>query len=314
MATKKTPQKKPAPKTSPQKKTTPKKPVPTKKAPEAKAARKPASSPQPPPTDPKAKGLLLNARKRRETPAVFKIKNRKHTPIVFTLSDVKDIINARKTTPAPSEKPSESTHASASSTSKTQTKTKSENPKTKASVHSAASLADILGYAPKSGKIAAPALIDESKIDKKLMPHYRDLIKMRDQVRDGLDLHTKETLLRSTHEDSGNLSAYSQHMADVGTDTFDRDFALSLVSSEQELLAEIEAAIHRIVKGTYGVCEITGKPIKRERLRAVPFTRYSLEGQQELEKNRRRSVERSGAFVEATDDDTLALADEDSET
>ena len=79
--------------------------------------------------------------------------------------------------------------------------------------------------------------------------------------------------------DAGDLSAYGQHMADAGTDTFDRDFALSMVASEQEALSEIDAAIKRIHDGTYGVCEITQKPIDKERLLAVPFTRYSAEAQ-----------------------------------
>ena len=52
-------------------------------------------------------------------------------------------------------------------------------------------------------------------------------------------------------------------MADAGTDTFDRDFALSLVSSEQEALSEIEAAIKRIHDGTYGICESPASPSPR---------------------------------------------------
>ncbi len=87
-------------------------------------------------------------------------------------------------------------------------------------------------------------------------------------------------------------------MADAGTDTFDRDFALSLVSSEQEALSEVEAAIKRIKNGTYGTCEQTGKPIAKERLLAVPFTRYSAEAQKEIEKTRYRTRSQAGLFGE----------------
>ncbi|MET0261974.1 MAG: TraR/DksA C4-type zinc finger protein [Rariglobus sp.] len=87
-------------------------------------------------------------------------------------------------------------------------------------------------------------------------------------------------------------------MADAGTDTFDRDFALSLVSSEQEALSEVEAAIKRIKDGSYGVCEVTQKPIAKERLLAVPFTRYSAEAQKDIEKNRMRSRTQAGLFGE----------------
>ena len=109
-----------------------------------------------------------------------------------------------------------------------------------------------------------------------------------------LERHSEETLKRSSKDDAGDLSSYGQHMADAGTDTFDRDFALSMVSSEQEALSEIDAALKRIHDGTYGICEITGKPIPKERLLAVPFTRYSAEALKEIEKNRYRSRAQAG--------------------
>ena len=60
------------------------------------------------------------------------------------------------------------------------------------------------------------------------------------------------------------------HMADAATDSFDRDLVLGLVSFEQEGLYEIDAALKRIEDGTYGICELTGKPIPWERLAAIP--------------------------------------------
>lgn len=73
-------------------------------------------------------------------------------------------------------------------------------------------------------------------------------------------------------------------MADAGTDTFDRDFALGMLSSEQDALYEIDEALNRIRDGTYGKCELTGKPIEPARLDAIPWTRFSAAAEKQLER------------------------------
>jgi RNA polymerase-binding protein DksA len=73
-------------------------------------------------------------------------------------------------------------------------------------------------------------------------------------------------------------------MADAGTDTFDRDFALSLVSSEQEALSEVESAIKRIKDGTYGICIDCGQPIPDKRLEALPASARCIECQSKSER------------------------------
>lgn len=173
-----------------------------------------------------------------------------------------------------------------------------------------ASLADILGFNPAKGKKAPAAMVDESEVPEKFRRYYRLLLELRSHVLQQLGEHTEETLLKSSKDDSGDLSGYGQHMADAGTDTFDRDFALSLVSSEQEALAEIEAAIKRIHNGTYGVCEATQKPIAKERLLAVPFTRYSTEAKREVERHSHRAVQRGGLFGDGTDEEGGKIADD----
>jgi RNA polymerase-binding transcription factor DksA len=161
----------------------------------------------------------------------------------------------------------------------------------------AASLSEILGFNPK--RVKAAAVIEVHDVPEKYRRYYKLLVDMRKHLTEGIERHSEETLKRSTKEDAGDLSAYGQHMADAGTDTFDRDFALSLVSSEQEALSEIEAAIKRVRDGTYGICEITAKPISKERLLAVPFTRYSAEAQKQIERNRHHSRAEAGLFGEA---------------
>ena len=79
--------------------------------------------------------------------------------------------------------------------------------------------------------------------------------------------------------------AFSTHMADAGTDTFDRDFALGMLSSEQDALYQIDEAIDRIRDGTYGKCELTGKPIESARLDAIPWTRFSAAAEKQLERD-----------------------------
>ena len=101
-------------------------------------------------------------------------------------------------------------------------------------------------------------------------------------------LELREQLLRQMNglakESAQELPGYSLHMADSGTDNFDRDFALSLLSSDQDAVYEIEEALKRIEKKTYGVCELTGKTIPRARLEAIPWTRFTVEAQAQLER------------------------------
>jgi RNA polymerase-binding transcription factor DksA len=239
-------------------------------------------------------------------------------PVAFTLDEVKEIAKANEKRPAaaapvgsaPAKKAApaaKSAEARPAAKHVAVPEPKKEPPR----VLGAASLADILGFNPNAG--AKPEHNDESKIDKKFIKFYRLLLDLREHVQSGLSLHTEDTLKRSSKEDSGDLSSYSQHLADAGTDTFDRDFALSLVSSEQEALFEIEEAIKRIRKGSYGMCELTGKPIAKDRLMAVPFARYSVESQAELEKTQRRSVHRGGVFSEAGTEEGAKFIEDDSD-
>lgn len=77
---------------------------------------------------------------------------------------------------------------------------------------------------------------------------------------------------------------FSEHMADAGTDAYDRDWALSMLSSEQDAIFQVDQALDRIRNGTYGICELTGKKISGERLEAIPWTRFSAEAERQLER------------------------------
>jgi len=123
--------------------------------------------------------------------------------------------------------------------------------------------------------VISPGADKQERVPPKWREHFQTLVNARNRLTD-----RRGTLLRDASEEQ---PAYSLHIADAGTDNFDRDFALSIASSEQEALYEIDQALNRIREGTYGVCELTGKPVEPERLKAVPWTRFSTAAEKELE-------------------------------
>jgi RNA polymerase-binding protein DksA len=77
---------------------------------------------------------------------------------------------------------------------------------------------------------------------------------------------------KNPREASGDLSAYTVHLADMSADTYERELSMGLASSEQEVLYQIDEALKRMDEGTYGTCQQCGKPISLSRLKAVPYT------------------------------------------
>ena len=125
----------------------------------------------------------------------------------------------------------------------------------------------------------------EKKLDPFVRQQKQKLLQLRDAVVDSMAGVAQGTL-RSRAEGS-EASAFGMHQADAGSDAYDRDFALSLLSQEQDALYEIDEALKRIEVGTYGKCEMSGKPIPRARLEAIPFARFTVECQSQLEKQSR---------------------------
>jgi RNA polymerase-binding transcription factor DksA len=135
-----------------------------------------------------------------------------------------------------------------------------------------------------------PSPISEAKMTPFLRKQKERLVQLRDNMLDSMTGVAKDTL-RSRAEGS-EASAFGMHQADAGSDAYDRDFALSLLSQEQDALYEIEEAIKRIDRGSYGTCEMSGKPIAHARLEAIPFARYTVECQSQLEKQNKVSRSR----------------------
>ena len=125
------------------------------------------------------------------------------------------------------------------------------------------------------------------KLDPFVRGQKEKLLQLRDAMVDSMAGVAKDNL-RSRAEGS-EASAFGMHQADAGSDAYDRDFALSLLSQEQDALYEIDQALKRIELGTYGICEMSGKPISHARLEAIPFARFTVECQSQLEKQNKAS-------------------------
>ncbi len=122
----------------------------------------------------------------------------------------------------------------------------------------------------------------------------------------------------------GELSSMPVHMADIGTDSFEQEFGLDLLAEEKKILVEIQQALKRIETGEFGICEGLGIPIEKKRLEAIPWTRYSLEYAQMLEKNqggfkyrnlksRPIDIDRTAEEIDEDEDDSDAADSDDVE-
>ena len=120
---------------------------------------------------------------------------------------------------------------------------------------------------------------------------------------------------------SGQISALASESLTVAdetpsedrTDDFDREFALNVAGSVQDALFEIDEALRRIQEGRYGVCEISAKPIEKERLKALPYARFCVAVQQDMERGRTRYRPFGNPIVQAPDHEPRAVEAEEPE-
>jgi len=125
------------------------------------------------------------------------------------------------------------------------------------------------------------------KTPKKELKVYKALLlSERSKLTAEISSISKEHLMKSQKDATGNLSGYSFHMADVASDSYDREFSLGLASVEQKHLYAIDDALRRVADGTYGNCQSCEKPIAKKRLKAIPQTGLCIECQKSQEENR----------------------------
>jgi RNA polymerase-binding protein DksA len=123
------------------------------------------------------------------------------------------------------------------------------------------------------------------KLNKKELAEFKKLIlKRKEETLDDIKHISDDTLKKSQKDASGDISGYTYHMADVATDTYDREFSLGLATNERELLYELDDALKKIDEGTFGICEECKSPITKVRLKAVPYARLCVKCQEKKDK------------------------------
>jgi DnaK suppressor protein len=148
----------------------------------------------------------------------------------------------------------------------------------------------------------------KSKLTAKELASFRELLveKLKEIIGDVN--HIESGALKTSRQDSaGDLSSMPIHMADIGSDNYEQEFSLGLMDSERKIVREIYEAIKRIEKGTYGICEGTGEPIPKIRLKGIPWTRYCLKFAELVEKG--LAIEPDHAFMDESD-----LGDDEEDT
>lgn len=142
--------------------------------------------------------------------------------------------------------------------------------------------------APKQNSKKKPVAV-YTKTSEYLTPeeieHYRGLLTQKRQEIIGDVNHIEDEALKKSRLDaSGDLSSMPIHMADIGTDNYEQEFALNLLDSERKILNEIDQALQKIEEGVFGICEVTGRGISKARLEARPWARYCIEYAKLIEK------------------------------
>ncbi len=147
----------------------------------------------------------------------------------------------------------------------------------------------------------------KSKLTAKELATFRELLIVKLKEIIGDVNHIESGALKTSRQDSaGDLSSMPIHMADIGSDNYEQEFSLGLMDSDRKIVREIHGALKRIQDGTYGICEGTGEPIPKIRLKGIPWTRYCLKFAELVEKG--LAIEPDHAFMDESE-----LSDDDEE-
>lgn len=120
-----------------------------------------------------------------------------------------------------------------------------------------------------------------------LKPYKELLLALRSRLRGDVHAMADAALVSSAGHQGGSASSVPSHIADIGSDTYELDNTLALITSEGEALEQVESALERIEEGVYGSCvECTGR-IPKMRLNAIPYTPYCLKCASEIQRSPR---------------------------
>ena len=115
----------------------------------------------------------------------------------------------------------------------------------------------------------------KSPLKKKELEYFRKIIVDKlAKSEDQLDRMKKRFV--DAQEDASSVSAYSMHMADLGTDNMEKEKLSLMIARETKYIGYLRRALERIDNKTYGICKVTGHAIAKERLEAVPHTEISI--------------------------------------
>ena len=113
----------------------------------------------------------------------------------------------------------------------------------------------------------------------------KELMNEREQLLEQINSIKNESLSKSQKDASGDLSGYTLHMADMATDTYNREFSLELAEGERERLYNLIEALKRIEEGSYGRCDSCDGAISKPRLKALPQAKCCIKCQEKEEKS-----------------------------
>jgi RNA polymerase-binding transcription factor DksA len=142
-----------------------------------------------------------------------------------------------------------------------------------------------LGSHVGDGHVAEPQPMVKTNLSAEQLEEFKQLLLKKRQQLVGDITGMENEALRAG---SGSLSNMPSHLAEQGSEAYDQSLSLNLAAADRKLLREIDDALKRIEEGTYGICELSLKPIKIERLRELPWARHSMEAARELERQSMR--------------------------
>lgn len=146
----------------------------------------------------------------------------------------------------------------------------------------------------------------KSSLTKQEIAFFRELLLQKSrEIMGDVNSIENDALKKSRLDAAGDLSSMPIHMADMGTDNFEQEFALGLMDSERKLLAEIHQALVRINEGVYGICVGTNKSISKARLKANPWAKYCIEYATMVEKG--LVIEGEMIYDEKDDDEEISI-------
>ncbi len=123
--------------------------------------------------------------------------------------------------------------------------------------------------------------------DKRLEKHKEILLKEKEETQKIIN-NINEIQKRGAKDGNGDLSAYSQHQADLGSDTDESERRVYILEKELKTVKLINSALKSIYDKTYGICEICGDYIPANRLAIIPYAKYCIKCKEEEEQRKRR--------------------------